>query len=84
MSGSGRNFWSSASGQSGGIDERVVGAARERRHAEEDVRVPQRIDVLHSDCSPMRTNPSGAVASGETNVFPPRITSWNAIATTTA
>ena len=30
----------------GRVDERVVGAARERRHAEEHVRVPQRVDVV--------------------------------------
>ena len=30
----------------GRVDERVVGAAGERRHAQEDVRVPQRVDVL--------------------------------------
>src|ERR1044071_535757 len=31
---------------------------------------------FHSDCSPIRTNPAGAVASGETNVRPSSDTSW--------
>src|SRR5580765_2961055 len=31
---------------------------------------------FHSDCSPTRTNPAGAVASGDTNVRPSSETSW--------
>src|SRR5262245_13653937 len=32
----------------------------------------------------MRTNPAGAVASGETNVLPPTTTSWKNITTSSA
>src|SRR5690349_11788273 len=37
-----------------------------------------------SDCSPTRTKPSGAVASGETNVCPPNTSAWKTTQTTNA